>query len=317
MKIGREWGNFAEKKCWCEMKKIMMTGRGLVVWAMCSGAFLAVLGENPENLTDSMAKVRQAEEKESAYMKLVQRAEESTEKGDWESAIAYLQEAMRSEPSNAQNVLLLSNVGMMQFYMGEDSLALHTLTEARAMAPASVVILNNRARVLTQMERFEDALRDYELILSMDSTYAAAYQDRAAIELRQGRVDRAEADVAKFRELKPKDSQGKLLQAVIYGGSGRRQDAISLYGELLREKEESVLYAARAMCYMEEGDLAAAAEDIARGLELDPKDAELYYCRAYLNRLRYRDEDARADAKQALELGLNPMRVKALFEGKR
>lgn len=298
-------------------KTIAMKERLIAVFALCAGVFFAINGENPENLTDSMAKLKQSEEKESAYMKLVQSAEEATGKGDWEGAIACLQEAMRSEPSNAQNVMLLSNVGMMRFYMGEDSLALHTLTEARAMAPASVVILNNRARVLTHMERFDDALRDYDLILSMDSTYASAYQDRASIELRQGRVDLAEADVARFRSLKPNDSQGKLLQAVIYGGSGRWHEAIGLYGELLKDNEEGVLYSARAMCYLELGELPEAAEDIARGLELDPKDAELYYCRAYLNRLRYRDDDARADARRALELGLNPMRVKLLFEGKR
>lgn len=300
------------------MKKLIAVAGKVVVFgvALMCGA-LAVSGENPENLTDGMAKVRQAEEKESVYMKCVQKAEEATGKGDWETAIAFLQEAMRSEPGNAQNIMLLSNVGMMQFYMGEDSLALHTLTEARAMAPASVVILNNRARVLTQMDRLEDALRDYDLILSMDSTYAAAYHDRAAIELRQGRIDKAEADVAHFRSLKPGDMEGKLLQAVIYGGTGRQDEATALYSELIEAKEESVLYAARAMCYLEAGALPEAAEDIARGLELDPDDAELYYCRAYLNRLRYRDDDARIDAKRALELGLNPLRVRALFDKKR
>ena len=273
------------------MKKLIAVAGKVVVFgvALMCGA-LAVSGENPENLTDSMAKVRQAEEKESVYMKCVQKAEEATGKGDWETAIAFLQEAMRSEPGNAQNIMLLSNVGMMQFYMGEDSLALHTLTEA---------------------------LRDYDLILSMDSTYAAAYHDRAAIELRQGRIDKAEADVAHFRSLKPGDMEGKLLQAVIYGGTGRQDEATALYSELIEAKEESVLYAARAMCYLEAGALPEAAEDIARGLELDPDDAELYYCRAYLNRLRYRDDDARIDAKRALELGLNPLRVRALFDKKR
>ena len=76
------------------MKKLIAVAGKVVVFgvALMCGA-LAVSGENPENLTDSMAKVRQAEEKESVYMKCVQKAEEATGKGDWETAIAFLQGA--------------------------------------------------------------------------------------------------------------------------------------------------------------------------------------------------------------------------------
>lgn len=290
------------------LNKILVTTCIAVVFTLVAS------GENPENLTSSMAKIKPASEEENPYLRYVEKAEEAIGKRDWETGIAYLQEAMRSDPGNAQNVMLMSNVGMLQFYNGEDSLALRTLSEARAMAPASVVILNNRARVLTGMERLDDALRDYDLILEMDSTYAAAYQEKASIELRLGKFLEAENDIMRFRALKPNDSQGKLIQAVINANTDRIDEAISLYGELLDEKQESVWFSARAMCYLVKGDLAEAADDIANGLEIDPQDAELYYCRAYLNRLRYREEDARTDAKRALELGINPLRVKALFE---
>ena len=93
----------------------------------------------------------------SDYIKYIELADEAVKKQDWNRAEALLREAMQSEPSNPQNVMLLSNVGMFQFYRGEDSLALHTLSEARAIAPASTVILNNRAKVLLHMGREEDA----------------------------------------------------------------------------------------------------------------------------------------------------------------
>jgi tetratricopeptide (TPR) repeat protein len=287
--------------------------RTLFFTVMAVVATGVVLGENPDNLTDNMAKMQQQREKESDYMKLVERADEATGKGKWEEAIAYLQAAMRSEPGNAQNVMLLSNVGMLQSYMGEDSLALYTLTEARAMAPASVVILNNRAGVLARMNRLDDALNDYNLIVQMDSTYAPVYRERATIMLRRGLVEPAEADVTKYRQLAPNDSQGLLLQAVIYDSTNRYEEAIDLYGELLKRKEESVYYAARAMCSLEIDRLQDAADDIARGLELDASDPELYYCRARLNLLRYREDDAKADATKAMQLGMSPLRVKALF----
>ncbi len=246
------------------------------------------------------------------YMQLVQWADEAVAQSNWDRAIACLQEAMRTEPANPQNVMLLSNMGMIQHYAGEDSLALHTLTEARAMAPASVVILKNRATVLTGMGRTDDAMQDYGKIIEMDSTYADAYQDRAVLFMRLNRYAEAETDIEKYRELRPKDPHGTLMLAVIYSNTDRVADAIPLYTQLLKQKEEAVYYSARAMCHMVCGDLFAAADDIFRGIELDDKDAELYFCRAYLNHLRFRDADRDADASKAKSLGTDPARIAAL-----
>ena len=255
----------------------------------------------------------EVEQEHADYMKYVQWGDEAVGRKNWEEAIAYYREAMHLEPSSQQNVMLLSNVGMIQHYMGEDSLALHTLSEARAIAPASVVILRNRARVLAAMGRAADALNDYDMLASMDSTYADTYYDRAALKLREGRLKEAEADATRFLELEPSDLGGKLLMAVILSGSGRPADAVPLYSALIKERPEAVYYAARAMCYLAMDYLQEASDDIARGLELDPDDGELYYCRACLNKLRFREDDARADAARAVSLGVAPQRVAALF----
>lgn len=246
---------------------------------------------------------------ESHYMKYVQWADEAVAKGKYDDAIECYREAMRAEPSNPQNVMLLSNIGMIQHYEGEDSLALRTLTDARAMAPKSVVILANRAKVLQSLGRSADALLDCDKVVEMDSTYAPVYYDRATLHLGEGRVQQAEADALKYCTLRPADLQGTLLMAVIYTNSGRPTDAIPLYTKLIDAKPDAVYYSARAMCYLALDQLAEASDDIARGLELNPSDGELYYNRAVLNRLRYREEDAKADARKAVELGVVPARV--------
>lgn len=251
---------------------------------------------------------------ESHYMKYVQWGDEAIAKGKYDDAIQCYQEAMKAEPSNPQNVMLLSNVGMIQHYSGQDSLALETLTHARAIAPNSVVILANRAQILNALNRTEDAMRDLNKVVEMDSTYAPAYYDRAAIDLRLGNWETAEADGLKYIDLKPNDMQGQLLMAVIYTNTNRPADAIPLYGKLIEKKPEAVYYAARAMCYLATEQLAEASDDIARGLELDPNDGELYFDRAVLNRLRYREDDARTDAKRALELGVHPSRVASFLK---
>ncbi len=67
------------------------------------------------------------------------------------------------------------------------------------------------------------------------------------------------------------------------------------------------------MCYLYTDDPAAAADDIAHGIELDPTDGELYLYRAVLNKMRYRPDDAKADAEKAVKFGVNPALAKALL----
>lgn len=59
--------------------------------------------------------------------------------------------------------------------------------------------------------------------------------------------------------------------------------------------------------------LQEASDDIAKGLELDPDDGELYLLRAVLNKMRYRIDDARADAEKAQQLGIPRERLKIFF----
>ncbi len=247
------------------------------------------------------------------YIKYIELADEAVQKQDWDRAEALLREAMSSEPSNPQNVMLLSNVGMFQFYRGEDSLALHTLSEARAIAPASTVILNNRAKVLCQMRREDDALKDYTKVVELDSLNYDAYFNRGYILFTRGDSVGAKADFAMLERLRPNDPNTLLILAVMYSNQGNYNEAISYYNRLLKQVEKAEYYTGRAMCRLAKGDLAEASDDIGRGLELDPEDGELYYCRAYLHLLQYSEKDAKADAEKALRYGVSKQRIDELF----
>lgn len=247
------------------------------------------------------------------YIKYIDLADDAVKKHDWTRAEELLRAAMESEPSNPQNVMLLSNVGMFQFYRGEDSLALHTLSEARAIAPASTVILKNRAKVLARMGREDDALRDYNRLLEMDSVNYDGYFERGYLRFTRGDSIGAKEDFATLEQLRPDDPNTLLVLAVMHTNQGAYNDAISYYNRLLKQVEKAEYYCGRAMCRLAKGDLAEASDDIGRGLELDPNDGELYFCRAYLHHLQYRDEDAKADAQTAMRLGVAKDRIDELF----
>ncbi len=236
------------------------------------------------------------------YITCVEEAERAIAQGNYELAGEWLKEAMTTEPSNANNILLLSNLGMVQFYAGNDSLALGTLSQARAMAPGSVTILSNRARVLDHMGRRDDAIADLTLAIATDSLYAPAYYERGALRLDAGDLPAAEADMLAHRALRPKARQSLLALALIYSATGRHREALNAYNELLEGHPDPDLLAARANCRMDLGDLPEAAEDIQEGLALAPDDPGLYLSRARLNRLRYRPADADADERRAASL---------------
>jgi tetratricopeptide (TPR) repeat protein len=249
----------------------------------------------------------------SDYLKYIELADEAVAKQDWNRAEELLKAAMQSEPSNPQNVMLLSNVGMFQFYRGEDSLALHTLSEARAIAPASTVILKNRATVLTQMGRFEDALKDYDKVIEMDSVNYDAYFNRGYMRFMRGDSIGAKADFAMLEQLRPDDPNTLLVLAVTCSNQGKYDEAISYYNRVIEKIQKAEYYTGRAMCRLAKGDFSEASDDIGRGLELNPEDGELYYCRAYLHLQQYREEDAKADAKLALKYGVPQSRLDELF----
>jgi tetratricopeptide (TPR) repeat protein len=249
----------------------------------------------------------------SDYLKYVELADEAVAKQDWTRAEELLREAMQSEPSNPQNVMLLSNVGMFQFYRGEDSLALHTLSEARAIAPASTVILKNRATVLNHMGRFDDALMDYDKVIEMDSVNYDAYFNRGYLRFVKGDSIGARADFGMLQQLRPDDPNTLLILAVTYSQQGDYTESIFCYNRLLEKVQKAEYYTGRAMARLAKGDLMEASDDIARGLELDPTDGELYYCRAYLHILQYSEDEARNDAKLAEQYGVDKARLDELF----
>ncbi len=246
-------------------------------------------------------------------MKLVEDADKAIAKEDWISAEQSLLEALRTDPSNPGNVMLLSNLGMIQFYTGRDSMALASLTDAHRIAPASVTVLANRARVLTAIGLTDKAIDDYNLIQQLDSTAWQPYLYRGLISLAIGDTDNASADLTKLESLRPDDIDTHIALAALASALEQPDKAIPHFQALIKLDPQADYYAGRAFCLLQKDQLQDAAEDIASGLELDDRCAELYVCRALLNKKRYRKDDALTDAQRAIDLGANPSRIKMLL----
>lgn len=249
---------------------------------------------------------------DNEYIRLVEQADSAINASEYELALELLKDAMRMEPSNPSNILLLSNTGMLQYYIGKDSLAIETLSMAHNMAPNSVTVLMNRARVNRGLGNYSDALADYNNALEIDSTLIDAHVQKAIIQLRGGDVRGAEASLNAAEKLDDKDTDLWVARALLYSKTNRPAEALPYLNRLIKKERLSEYYAERAICRLRTDDYIGASEDIGDGLELDPDNPDLYVARALLNKLRFLEKDSQADTRRAIDRGANPAYLKAL-----
>ena len=102
------------------------------------------------------------------YNEWIDKSFECIESEDWTGAEKALIGALRVQPANPQNALLLSNLGTIQRKMGKNDEALKSYTNALMITPRSVTLLMNRAALFSEMEKFDDALKDYNQVLMLD-----------------------------------------------------------------------------------------------------------------------------------------------------
>ncbi len=246
------------------------------------------------------------------YYSLVEQADKAISEMKWDEAAQRLNEAMKLEPANPSNVLLMSNLGMMHFYAGRDSLALETLSTASRIAPASVTVLQNRARVLSAMGRLAEARKDYSRAIELDSSLIEPRFYRAMISLQSGDTEQCAADIDFMKREFPGKEQSLIAESTLLTYTGRYSEAIPILTTLIGEHPDAENYSNRALCYLMSDMLPEASADIVGGLELDPTNGELFLYRALLNKMRYRPDDAKADAEKARLYGISSSRIKAL-----
>lgn len=248
------------------------------------------------------------------YYGKVDEADKACREERWEDAVRYLKEAMMLDPDNAGNIMLLSNLGMVQYRLGEDSLAISTLTEAHKIAPSSVTILSNRAHILMETGYDGEAYEDYGLIMQLDSTDVTSRLRHGIIALRARDIETARQDFEYIAKRFPSTSEAMVGMATLHCALGEYKEALPYYNELLRNSRDIESLTGRALCNLMTDNLQEASDDIAEALQLSPEDGELYLYRAALNKMRFRPDDADADARRAVSLGVDPARARQFLK---
>lgn len=253
-----------------------------------------------------------AQDMSTKYIDLVNRADSAVKKNDWTGAEKYYFEALHAEPANPMNVLLMSNVGLVRFYDGRYDEALEMLNDAAAIAPSSLTVASNRAKVLAACGRYDDALAEYSRAVDIDSMAVEPRAMRVMLNMHAGKLVVAKQDVD-FLE-RHFSAEPLTLESASYFNIaiGNFDVAIPYLNKLIKLEPTAANYGQRAYCYLMTDNLNDSSSDINEAIRLDPLNPQLFLYRALLNKKRFRPKDATDDAKKAISLGMPIEKIKQL-----
>jgi len=240
------------------------------------------------------------------YEELVNRAIDYQEAADYVAAEQVLKEAMRKEPANPGNTLLLSNLGTIQRVLGKYSEALLSYSAALGRHPNAVFVLQNRASLFCEIDSIDKALQDYNAILLIDENNVDALYRRGLVHIDRKNLLAAENDFEKIKQNSPENLLASSGIALLMKRRGEWDKAEELYSDLIyKNKSNADLYLNRAECYLETKRLARTQEDLNKALSLGNTSPFLFIMRGRLKLEQFDKFSAREDFSKAKELGAN------------
>lgn len=258
-----------------------------------------------------------AQAKDTVYMNLAGRADSLMNVGKWVDAAHTYREAMRAEPANGLNPLLMCNLGLCLNEAGDVNGAIEALSDARRMMPRSTTAAINRAQVFRGAGLYAEAYADLDDALAIDSTLVEARLIHGMLALQADSLDRAARDFAILSRIGGKEAgiAAATGNALLAMARGEYLQAIPSLSTLIENDPSDIDWLGRrALCRILTADPSGASDDIATAMRLAPEDGELWLYRAMLGRLRFRNEEAKYDARHAITLGLDPDYVDAMMQ---
>lgn len=246
-----------------------------------------------------------AELSAQTYEEYVTQSFDYIEQDSLAQAEAALRNALRLEPGNPGNGLLLANMGTLQRRQGKLEEAEQSYTIGLGFMPENLTLLTSRASLYAEMSEYAKAIDDYTSIIYQEAENEEAYYQRALCRLMNNDTLGARLDLEQIDTFNPNSAKSRLGMAYVYKAQRMWREASELYDALIeRNPKNASLLRERAEVYYLSGRMGAALADIEKSITLGPRDPYSYILRAQIRYARKDKEYARRDLNQALELGL-------------
>ncbi|MBQ9576170.1 MAG: tetratricopeptide repeat protein [Muribaculaceae bacterium] len=241
---------------------------------------------------------------ETPYFQAIDSAQTYIYSHDWPVAEQWLFTAIKAEPDNPNNSLLLSNIATLQRYQGRLAEAVKNYTLALDMTPHAVTLLLNRAALYVEMDSVGHAVDDFERVCELDMYNTEARYSLGVLAMERGDYSRAEDLFNEIKRINPNSGLYHEGMGLMHKHRGNYARAAELFTQVIKVQPSAQLLGNRADCYLILKRLNDAEDDIRTALEMTPGDPYLYVLRAKLNKLRFQHDDMNRDIDRAVALGL-------------
>ena len=239
------------------------------------------------------------------YKEWVAKSADYMEQNQLDSAEYALNQALISDPKNKNNSWLMTSLGTIQQHLGKMDAAYISLTAALNKHPESSFILHQRAGLLMEMERWDEARTDYNKILTIDSLDIEALYNRGVLKLEMKDKTGAQKDFEVAERNGEFSPYGLLGKALIHRLDEEWADAEKVYTAILNEYPEMTdVYLKRAECYLHLDQLSKLSEDLQKVATEEFANPTYYFLRGQLRLKQFDKDAAQSDFKKAKELGM-------------
>jgi tetratricopeptide (TPR) repeat protein len=235
----------------------------------------------------------------------VERSAKHIDNNNLDSAAISLQKAMKLDPANDNNSVLLLNLGIIQRQLGNYDDAFISFTASLPNNPIPDIVLHNRASLFVELGRFDEAMEDYNSLISDYPDDIEAYYRRGVLFLEENNRVKAEADFRRSEEIDPNNMYTKLSKALLFKLDDKWELAEMVYTDLINSETNSdpSFYMNRAECYINNDKTLLASADL-RSVELLQSENPYYYFLRGRVRLDQFDKlAAKADFEKAKSMG--------------
>ena len=170
-----------------------------------------------------------------------------------------LKQAMKLEPANSQNCLLLTNLGTIQRRLDKPQDALVSYSSALMIMPKSLTLLSSRASLFCELEQWNKAEEDYTTILYIDDNNEDALYRRGLVRKAKGDSIAAKVDFETILKYNPESAKARLGIADLLKNSGDFVMAAEMFSQVIKANQKQPdLYLRRAEIYYMDNKLSKA-----------------------------------------------------------
>ena len=183
--------------------------------------------------------------------------------------------------------------------------SLTTINQQIATSPYSSDLHLRKAAFNAQLQQWEYAIEEYNLVLQKDATNPAALFYRAYANAHLRRYDLARNDYEPLLRISPDHLKARLGLSHILSKMGKKAEAMDQLNQLAEMHPDSaIVYVARAGLETECQSYDAALYDWDQAIRIEPRNGEYRLSKAELLILLGRKEEARATLDATVRCGI-------------